>query len=72
MKTLSTKTICIFLVLGSLHAYGQGTLKGLVKDSLTADQLKGAEIILTGTNFSSVSNSNISLVLVINTINVYY
>jgi len=58
MKTLSTKNICLFLFLGSLHVYGQGAIKGLVTDSLTADQLKGAEIILTGTNFSSVSNTD--------------
>ena len=58
MKTLSTKTICLFLLLSSLHVYGQGAIKGLVTDSLTADQLKGAEIILTGTNFRSVSNTD--------------
>ena len=40
------------MILGALSIYGQGILKGIVKDSLTLDQLKGAEIILTGTNFN--------------------
>jgi outer membrane receptor protein involved in Fe transport len=58
MKTLSSKTIYLFLFLGSANVYGQGILKGIVTDSLTTDQLKGVEIILTGTNFRSVSNTD--------------
>jgi hypothetical protein len=58
MKALFTKKIFLFMILGALSIYGQGILKGIVKDSLTLDQLKGAEIILTGTNFSSVSNTD--------------
>jgi hypothetical protein len=58
MKGLVTKKIILFMILNVLSIYGQGTLKGLVTDSLTLDQLKGAEIILTGTNFSSVSNND--------------
>ena len=58
MKSLFTKKIFLFMILNALSLYGQGILKGIVKDSLTADQLKGAEIILTGTNFSYVSNTD--------------
>src|ERR1035437_7887842 len=58
MKALFTKKIFSFMILNVLSVYGQGILKGIVTDSLTADQLKGAEIILTGTNFSSVSNTD--------------
>ena len=56
MQIFSTKSICIFLLLCCSHSYGQGAIKGLVTDSLTADQLKGAEIVLTGTTFSAVSD----------------
>ena len=44
------------MLLSSIYTYGQGIIKGTIRDSLTADQLKGAEIILTGTNFNTVSN----------------
>ena len=46
------------MILNVVSMYGQGILKGIVTDSLTADRLKGVEIILTGTNFSSVSNTD--------------
>jgi hypothetical protein len=58
MKWLFTKKIFLLMILNGLSIYGQGTLKGLVTDSLTLDKLKGVEIILTGTNFSSVSNTD--------------
>ena len=56
METLSIKKTFFLFVLYALSIYGQGILKGTVTDSLTADQLKGVEIILTGTNFNTVSN----------------
>ncbi len=56
MKTLSIKKILLLLVLYVLSTYGQGILKGTITDSLRADRLKGAEIIITGTNFNVVSN----------------
>ncbi len=56
MKTNFIKIITLVLILSPIGAYGQGTLKGTVTDSLTQDKLKGAEIILTGTNFSGVSD----------------
>ena len=48
--------ILLFFILSALSVYGQEIIKGSVTDSLTAGQLKGAEIILTGTNYSTVSN----------------
>ena len=56
MKTPSIKKIILLLLLSSIYTYGQGILKGTVTDSLTADRLNGAEVILTGTNFNTVSN----------------
>ncbi len=56
MKTFFIKSIIPLLLLSSIYTYGQGIIKGTVTDSLTAVQLKGAEIILTGTNFNTVSN----------------
>ncbi len=52
--------IKVFLILGlnALCIYGQGIIKGTVTDSLTAHQLKGARIILTGTTFNAVSDIN--------------
>ena len=61
MKTLSIKKTCFLLVLYALSVYGQGILKGTVIDSLTQDKLKGAKIILTGTNFSAVFGNEIAL-----------
>jgi outer membrane receptor for ferrienterochelin and colicin len=58
MKTLSIKKIILFIVLYALSIYGQGILKGTVTDSLTAEPLKGAEVILTGTTFNDVSDIN--------------
>ena len=56
MKTQFIKKMFLLLALSSICTYGQEILKGTVIDSLTTDQLKGAEIILTGTNFNTVSN----------------
>ena len=58
MKASFTKMFFLLLILNVLNIYGQGTLKGTVIDSLTADQIKGAKIILTGTNFNAVSDVN--------------
>ncbi len=56
MKTPAIKKIILLLLLSSIYTYGQGILKGTVRDSLTAHQLKCARIILTGTTFNAVSN----------------
>ena len=56
MSTFTVKYIFLFSILNTLSIYGQGIIKGLVTDSLTRDPLKGAEIILSGTNFNAVSN----------------
>ena len=58
MRTFSLKITFLFLLLNTISIYGQGVIKGSVIDSLTGNQLKGVEIILTGTNFSTVSNTN--------------
>jgi hypothetical protein len=58
MKSHSSAKIFLSMLLSSLCIYRQGNLKGIVKDSLTVDKLNGVEIILTGTNFSSVSNTD--------------
>jgi hypothetical protein len=58
MKILSLKKAFLILILYSFSIYGQGIISGSVIDSLTMDQLKGAEIILTGTNFSTSSNTD--------------
>ena len=58
MKKISTRKIFLFLLINTLSIYGQGIIKGSVTDSLTTDQLKGAGIILTGTNFNTVSNTD--------------
>jgi len=58
MKALFIKKIIPLLLLASIYTYGQGIIKGTVTDSLTAHQLKGARIILTGTTFNSVSDIN--------------
>ena len=56
MKILFVRMYFLFLILDVLNIYGQGILKGTVTDSLTLDELKGAEVILTGTNFNTISN----------------
>ena len=56
MRPLSAAKIFLFLLTSSFSVYGQGAIKGLVRDSLTMDQLKGAEIILSGTTISAVSD----------------
>ncbi len=58
MKILFIKKIIPLLLLSSIYIYGQGTLKGTLTDSLTAHQLKGVRIILTGTTFNAVSDIN--------------
>ena len=58
MKILFIKKIVPLLLLTSIYTYGQGILKGTVTDSLTAHQLKGARILLTGTTFNAVSDIN--------------
>ena len=63
MKTLFIKKIIPLLLLSSIYTYGQGILKGTVTDSLTAHQLKGARIILTGTTFNAVSDINGGFIL---------
>ncbi len=58
MKTLFIKKIITLLFLSSIYTNGQGIIKGTVSDSLTADQLKGVRIILTGTTLNAVSDIN--------------
>lgn len=58
MRTFSIKITFLFLLLNTISMYGQGVIKGFVIDSLTMDKLKGVEIILTGTNFNTVSNTD--------------
>jgi TonB-dependent receptor len=56
MKTLTAAILC-FIFQFSLM-YGQGIIHGSVMDSLTWDQLSGAEVTLTGSTFSGVSNTD--------------
>ncbi len=56
MKTLSATLLCFMFHLSLMHA--QGIIHGSVIDSLTRDQLKGAEVTLTGSTFSGVSNTD--------------
>ncbi len=58
MKTLFIKNLIPLLFLSSIYTNGQGIIKGTVSDSLTADQLKGVRIILTGTTLNAVSDIN--------------
>jgi outer membrane receptor for ferrienterochelin and colicin len=58
LKILSIKKTLLILGVYAVSIYAQGILKGMVTDSLTSDQLKGAEIILTGTTYRAVSNIN--------------
>jgi hypothetical protein len=58
MKTLCVATIFLFLILNPFTSYAQGSIHGFVIDSLTLDQLKGAEITLTGTTFNAVSTTD--------------
>ncbi|HVO73377.1 MAG TPA: carboxypeptidase-like regulatory domain-containing protein, partial [Ignavibacteriaceae bacterium] len=58
MNIHSIKKTFLFLILYALSTYGQGNIKGSVLDSLTMNQLKGAEITLRGTSFSAVSNTD--------------
>ena len=58
MKKISVRKIFLFLIINALNIYGQGIIKGTVTDSLSLEQLKGTEIILTGTNFNTVSNTD--------------
>jgi hypothetical protein len=63
MKILSIKKIFLLPVLSSVCIYGQGILKGSVIDSLTMNQLKGAEIILTGSGFP-IPGDQVSRILI--------
>jgi hypothetical protein len=56
MKTYFIKSIFPLLLLSSIYTYGQGIIRGSVRDSLTAGLLRGVEIILTGTNFNTASS----------------
>ncbi len=56
MKTLTATLLCIMFHFSSMYA--QGIIHGSVIDSLTRDQLSGAEVTLTGTTFSGVSNTD--------------
>ena len=56
MKTLFIKKTFLLFIIYALSTYGQGILKGTVTDSLKTGPLKGAEIVLKGTIFNTVSN----------------
>ncbi len=56
MKTLTAALLCFMFHFSSMYA--QGIIHGSVKDSLTRDQLSGAEVTLTGTTFNDVSNTD--------------
>ncbi len=58
MKGFLIIKVFLILILNTLYIYGQGIIKGTVSDSLTADQLKGVRIILTGTTLNAVSDIN--------------
>ena len=52
------RNICIFLFTGILMTavWGQGTLTGIVTDSLSGETLPGANVILQGTSLGSASD----------------
>lgn len=57
MKTLFPKTTAILaLILISTTAFAQGTLRGVVTDSLTKEALPGANVFLAGTALGSATN----------------
>jgi hypothetical protein len=58
MNKVLTTLVSFSLNLICSCIYGQGIIKGNATDSLTSDQLKGSEIILTGTAFHAVSNTD--------------
>jgi outer membrane receptor protein involved in Fe transport len=58
MKSVSAPLLFLCLILQTPGVYAQGRVYGLVRDSLTMDQLAGAEINLEGTTFSAVSNTD--------------
>jgi TonB-dependent receptor len=57
MKTLFAKTTAILaLMLISTTAFAQGTLRGVVTDSLTKEALPGANVFLVGTALGSATD----------------
>ena len=56
MKTLTAALLCFVFLFSSMYA--QGILHGSVIDSLSQDQLRGAEVTLAGTTFSAVSTTD--------------
>ncbi|MCI0691927.1 TonB-dependent receptor [candidate division KSB1 bacterium] len=57
MKTLFSKTTAILaIILISTAAFAQGTLRGVVTDSLTKEALPGANVFLVGTALGSATD----------------
>jgi TonB-dependent receptor len=57
MKTLFSKTTALLaLILISTTAFAQGTLRGVVTDSLTKEALPGANVFLVGTALGSATD----------------
>ena len=58
MKALSpVKQILIFILLiNGIQLYGQGTLTGVITDSVSNEKLYGASIVLTGTALGDATN----------------
>ncbi|HPN39513.1 MAG TPA: TonB-dependent receptor [Melioribacteraceae bacterium] len=57
MKILFTLRIAtILLFISAFNIYSQGTIKGIVTDSLTGDRLVGANVFLEGTSHGAAAN----------------
>ena len=57
MKTFSTaKLLLIIIVLTSVTAFGQGSLQGVVTDSLTHEKLIGINVQIEGTSLGNATN----------------
>lgn len=57
MKTFSTaKLLLIMILLTTMSAFGQGTLQGVVTDSLTHEKLIGINVQIEGTSLGNATN----------------
>jgi TonB-dependent receptor len=56
MRTLHAFLLAVMLSVFSSAVFAQGTLRGVVSDSLTGKPLVGANVYLMGTSFGSVSD----------------
>ena len=56
MKFVNVKFIAIIIFIIAAEVYAQGTVKGIVVDSLTSQTLVGANVFIVGTSFGSATD----------------